>query len=231
MGRATLGKYPDLDLRTARRRTDELLRLVSLGVDPRSEKRDKLAKQQMTVDGMVAEFIKKYAEPKNSSWKQTENNLNLYSVSALGRQSIRDVTRPSIHTILDAPVALVKNAAANRALAHIRKFFRWLVERGYLDHSPADHIKPRYKEQKRKRVLTDAEIRAIWSTSESMNGPYRAWVKLLLLCGQRRLESASLCRSQIVDSCWHLSGEDTKNKTAAHCTIVTTGDEHCRSVT
>ena len=212
MGRVTLGKYPDLDLRTARQKTDEFRRLVSLGVDPRSEKRDKLAKQQMTVDRMVAEFIKKYAEPKNSSWKQAENNLNLYLVGALGNQSIHDVTRPSIHAILDALVARGKHTAANRALAHIRKFFGWLVERGYLDHSPADHIKPRYKEQERERVLTDAEIRAIWSASESMSEPYRAWSKLLLLCGQRRLETACMCRSQIVDGCWHLSGEDTKNK-------------------
>ena len=45
-----------------------------------------------------------------------------------------------------------------------------------------------------------------------MSGPYSSWIKLLLLCGQRRLETASLRRSQIVDGCWHLSGEDTKNK-------------------
>ena len=40
MGRVTLGKYPDLDLKTARQKTDEFRRLVSLGIDPRSEKRD-----------------------------------------------------------------------------------------------------------------------------------------------------------------------------------------------
>ena len=45
-----------------------------------------------------------------------------------------------------------------------------------------------------------------------MSGPYRAWIKLLLLYGQRRLETASLRRSQIVDGCWQLSGQDTKNK-------------------
>jgi len=212
MGRVTLGKYPDLDLRTARQRTDEFRRLVLLGIDPRSEKREKLAKQQMTVERMVTKFINQYAKPKNTSWKQAECNLRLYLVSALGSQSIHDVTRPSIHAILDALVARGKHTAANRALAHIRKFFGWLVERGYLDHSPADHIKPRYKEQERERVLTDAEIRSIWNASEAMSGPYSAWIKLLLLCGQRRLETASLRRSQILDGCWHLSGKDTKNK-------------------
>jgi len=43
-----------------------------MGIDPRSEKRDKFAKQQMAIERMVSEFIHRYAKPKNSSWKQAE---------------------------------------------------------------------------------------------------------------------------------------------------------------
>ncbi len=50
MGRVTLGKYPDLDLKTARQKTDEFRRMVSMGLDPRSEKREKITKQNMTVE-------------------------------------------------------------------------------------------------------------------------------------------------------------------------------------
>jgi len=212
MGRITIGKYPDIDLKTARLKTDEFRKLVALGVDPRDAKQDKLSKQQMTVDRMVGEFITRYAKPKNSSWKQAENNLKLYLLGELGKRSIHDVRRQDIHLILDDLIEQGKNTAANRALAHIRKFFGWLVERGYLEHSPADHIKPRHEEQERERVLSDGEIRSIWNSAEAMSGPYSAWLKLCFLCGQRRLETASLRRSQIRDGCWHLSGADTKNK-------------------
>ena len=212
MGRITIGKYPDIDLKTARLKTDEFRKLVALGVDPRDAKQDKLSKQQMTVDRMVGEFITRYAKPKNSSWKQAENNLKLYLLGELGKRSIHDVKRQDIHLILDDLIEQGKNTAANRALAHIRKFFGWLVERGYLEHSPADHIKPRHEEQERERVLSDGEIRSIWNSAEAMSGPYSAWLKLCFLCGQRRLETASLRRSQIRDGCWHLSGADTKNK-------------------
>ena len=68
----------------------------------------------MTVERMVTKFINQYAKPKNTSWKQAECNLRLYLVSALGSQSIHDVTRPSIHAILDALVARGKHTAANR---------------------------------------------------------------------------------------------------------------------
>ena len=212
MGRATLGKYPDVDLKFARTKADEFRKLVSQGVDPRSEKRTKRRLQEMTVELMVHEFIQTYAKPKNSSWKQAESNLRLYLSNFYGTQPISEVTRADIHQILDDLIARDKQTAANRALAHIRKFFGWLVERGYLNHSPADHIKPRHKESERDRVLSDAEIKAIWNAAEAMSGPYSAWLKLLLLCGQRRVETASMRRSQIIDGSWHLSATDTKNK-------------------
>ena len=212
MGRATLGRHPDVDLKFARTKADEFRKLVSQGIDPRSEKRTKRRLQEMTVELMVHEFIQTYAKPKNSSWKQAESNLRLYLSNFYGTQPISEVTRADIHQILDDLIARDKQTAANRALAHIRKFFGWLVERGYLNHSPADHIKPRHKESERDRVLSDAEIKAIWNAAEAMSGPYSAWLKLLLLCGQRRVETASMRRSQIIDGSWHLSATDTKNK-------------------
>ena len=212
MGRATLGRHPDVDLKFARTKADEFRKLVSQGIDPRSEKRTKRRLQEMTVELMVHEFIQTYAKPKNSSWKQAESNLRLYLSNFYGTQPISEVTRADIHQVLDDLIARDKQTAANRALAHIRKFFGWLVERGYLNHSPADHIKPRHKESERDRVLSDAEIKAIWNAAEAMSGPYSAWLKLLLLCGQRRVETASMRRSQIIDGSWHLSATDTKNK-------------------
>jgi len=212
MGRATLGRHPDVDLKFARTKADEFRKLVSQGIDPRSEKRTKRRLQEMTVELMVHEFIQTYAKPKNSSWKQAESNLRLYLSNFYGTQPISEVTRADIHQVLDDLIARDKQTAANRALAHIRKFFGWLVERGYLNHSPADHIKPRHKESERDRVLSDAEIKASWDAAEAMSGPYSAWLKLLLLCGQRRVETASMRRSQIIDGSWHLSATDTKNK-------------------
>ena len=41
MGRATFGRYPDVDLKFARTKADEFRKLVSQGIDPRSEKRTK----------------------------------------------------------------------------------------------------------------------------------------------------------------------------------------------
>jgi len=211
-GRVTLGRYPDIALKDARSKVDELRAMVAQGVDPRLEKLKQKDKVEMTVALMVDRFIERYAKPKNKSWRQAANNLRLYLVPALGSRPISEVQRKDIHNILDAISRDGKKVAANRALAHIRKFFGWLVERDYLDHSPADHIKMRYREKARDKVLSDTEIAAIWKASDAMSGPYSAWVKLSLLCGQRETETASLRRSQIEDKCWNLAASDTKNQ-------------------
>lgn len=211
-GRVTLGRYPDLALSTARDRVEQFRKLVAEGTDPRHRKAEEQANRERTVSEMAALFIERYAKPKNKSWSQAESNLRLYLVSALGNYPVAKVRRGDIHAILDTLIQEGKGASANRALAHIRKFFGWLVERDYLEHSPADHIKKPFSEKRRERVLTDNELRSIWMASSFLSAPYRAWLRLSLLCGQREMETASIRRSRIEGDLWFLSSNDTKNK-------------------
>lgn len=211
-GTITLGKYPDTNLRVARDEANKLRGLVAAGVDPRLLKKEKLKKADLTVAAMIDTFVEKYARPKNKSWKQAEANLRLYLAPTLGMRAIDDVRRADIHAILDDLMAQEKGTTANRALAHIKKYFGWLVERDLLEHSPADRIKRPFNETPRDRYLTDDELRAIWRTSEAISAPYSAWLRLSILLGQREQETASMTRSQIIDAGWRLTTKDAKNK-------------------
>ena len=211
-GRVTIGHYPDYGLKEARDRVEELRKLVATGTDPRVIKAAEKEQLTRTVESMAKLFIERYAKPKNKSWKQAESNLRLYLVSSLGTRPISSVKRGDIHAILDRLISEGKGPTANRSLAHIRKFFGWLVERDFLESSPADHIKNPFIERPRERVLSDHEIRSIWTASEALSAPYRAWLRLSLLCGQRKMETASLTRSQIDGDLWFLSSNNTKNK-------------------
>lgn len=211
-GSLTLGKYPDLPLKAAREQANDMRRLVVSGTDPRQPRREKLTRAELTVFAMIEAFMEKHAKPKNKSWKQAESNLRLYLTPTLGSRSIDDVRRADIHAILDDLMSQGKGTTANRALAHIRKFFGWLVERDLLENSPADRIKQPFNEKRRDRHLTDGELQAIWQASEALSAPYRAWLRLSLLLGQRQQETATITRSQITDAGWRLSTKDTKNK-------------------
>ena len=210
--RVTIGKYPDITLKTARQTADEHRRLLANGNDPRISKLSQRQSLELIVDRMVSLFIEEYAQIRNSSWKQAEANLRLYLVAPYGQFPINEIKRSHIKEILLSLTNRGKYVAANRALAHIRKFFNWLVEEEYLEASPTDHLKKPYNERRRERVLTKVEIQSIWSSLSAIGSPYEDWIKLLFLCGQRRMETALLRRSQIIEDCWHLSGEDTKNK-------------------
>ena len=213
-GKVTLGRYPDCSLRYARKQVETFRSMVAQGIDPRTDKTKKREESTKTVELMVQSFIELYAKPKNKSWKQAESNLRLYLVSELRDVLIKDVKRSDIHSILDSLMREGKGTAANRALAHMKKFFGWLVEREHLDHSPADHIKKPFDERERDRELKDDEIRKIWFASDELSPPQAAWVKLSILCGQRQKETASIQRSKLEDGLWFLSSNDTKNRRA-----------------
>ena len=211
-GRLTLGKYPHISIRQARQVTADMKKMIAQGFDPRTHKQSSIKAKETTVNSMIKEFIEIYAKPKNTSWKQADSNLKLYLADSLGREPVKEIKRTDIHKILDRLSAAGKHTACNRALAHMKRFFGWLVERGYIEHSPADHIKPRHTERPRERVLTDQEINSIWKASKKLSKSYKAWVRLLLLCGQRETETARIRKSQLTKKEWHLSSTDTKNK-------------------
>jgi integrase len=89
--------------------------------------------------------------------------------------------------------------AANRLLAYIKKFFRFAIQRGKVDASPAALLERPTSEhdRKRDRVLTDAEIRAVWSACDQQVTAFTRAVKVMLVTGQRRDEVAQMCWPEI----------------------------------
>jgi integrase len=92
-----------------------------------------------------------------------------------------------------------KQSLYNHALAAVRGFFNWCQKKKrYITDNPVTGIDP-YKRPKRKRVLTDQELRAVWLACENpdseMPEHFRTIVKLQVLLGQRRSETAALQRA------------------------------------
>lgn len=104
----------------------------------------------------------------------------------------------------------------NRARSALSSLFRWAIQQGLAEHNPVRDTE-RKPEEPRERVLSVAEMRAIWKATEGgLPAAYCGVVRLLLLTGQRRLEVADLRWREVdVDAAlWTLPGERTKNKRA-----------------
>jgi integrase len=86
--------------------------------------------------------------------------------------------------------------AANRLLSYLKTFFAWAAEEELIEASPAAVVKPLADEVKRDRVLSDAEIRAVWEACGAVGVFGRAF-KFMLATGQRRSEVGGMTWSEI----------------------------------
>jgi integrase len=72
-------------------------------------------------------------------------------------------------------------------------------------------VKPR--DLARSNVLSDDQLRRIWTTAETYPGPFGAYLRFTLLTATRRSESAGLHRSELSDDgqTWTIPGSRYKN--------------------
>lgn len=86
-------------------------------------------------------------------------------------------------------------------------FFAWARGQAYLTISPMQDIKPIGKIKKRKRKLTDEELKAVWIAAGDLDN-YGIHVRLIILLAARRSEIAA---AKLKDTT--LTFPDTKNHT------------------
>jgi integrase len=188
----TLGPYPRLSLGDAREQARTALRLASEGRDPAAlrtaAEREVGAAKRLRFGVVVAEFIERYAKPRNRTWPETERLLTKADLAPWQDRDLRGISRQEILTLLDRMVERGAPIQANRLVAALRRFFGWAVERGLLETSPMASLKPPSAEAHRDRVLSDQELQAIWLAADEIGYPFGPAVQLMILTGQRRSE-------------------------------------------
>ena len=217
-GKATLGPYPVLGLADARERAAETLKRVGDGVSPAAAKRAQKAAAEAaakdTIDVFAASFVARYAKPKNRSWAETERILNREVIPAWKGRTVGEITRRDVIELLDGVVDRGAATMANRVFSAVRKMFAWGVERDVIAASPCTGLRPPSSEVKRDRVLSDDELRAVWTVAEGQAYPWGPFVSLLILTGQRREEVAQAQWSEFDlarDAVWTIPPERAKN--------------------
>jgi integrase len=107
---------------------------------------------------------------------------------------------------------------AHGLLGTLRRMFNWAVENGEsgLEHSPCDHLKAKSligAKRARVRILTDAEVRALWRWCERTAYPRGDLGKFLLLTGARHREAARAPWSEfdLTKAIWTISPERFKS--------------------
>jgi integrase len=218
--RYTIGAYPEITLAKARRVADEKRRDVAEGKDPAAEKRKARDGAASTTFGALADrYMVEHAKRHKKSWRADDRNLRLHVLPRWRTRAYASITRGDAVELLEGLVTAGKLTQVNRIQSLISKIFGFAIDAGLMTTSPVFRLARRGKERRRRRVLSDGEIRLFWSRVVEAPLSYRTGqvLRLALLTGVRISEAAGAARDEVehVDdaarSVWIIPGERTKN--------------------
>lgn len=187
------------------------------GVDPRDAIRAAAGdaatareRQTQTTFRAIAENYFDQHASKLRSAVDIRGNLDRYLLAEFGDKQIGDISRADITRLLDR-IAAKAPVQADRVLALLRKLMNWHETRDDAFSSPIVRgmARTRPAQRARSRVLSDEEIRLVWSQTI---GTYGDIVRMLLLTAQRRDEVAQMGFSQIdAGGLWTIPAERYKS--------------------
>jgi integrase len=205
----TLGSSAALDVAAARAAARVALAAVARGEDPRVLRR---AAEAATVTTVVADWLAR-DQAGNRGHDEVKRLFDRHVLPRWGPRPVASITRADCRAVVDAIADRGKVIHARRVHAHVRRFLAWCAERDLIPANPMAGLKKPGREVARERVLTDAELVAVWNAADAVGWPFGPIARLLILTGARRAWIGALRWDEVAADGTEirLAGERTKN--------------------
>jgi integrase len=193
--RLTIGPASALTLEEARHRARKVLVAVADGRNPASEKAEQRAAAGLLFGPVAADYLRA-VEPnmRHKSFILVKYYLEQLW-KPLRRVPLANITRAVIATRIRSIATENGAVSANRARGALSAMFAWAMGEGLCDANPVIGTNKAIDEKPRDRVLSDAELAAIWGAAP--DNDYGRIVRLLILTGCRREEIGDLRRGEV----------------------------------
>jgi len=206
--RRTIGEYPAMELAPARTTAREWLELLGKRVDPQQELVDQrrardaeeAAKNERAFEVVLDRFIKARRRDGIRKVDDDERDFNRECLPVWRGKPVDEITMADILAV----VQVIHDRGATRQALNmgqkIGTFLNWCADDELIPASPyrPKRLKIAIGERKsRDRVLTDDEIKALWTATADLGEVYRDVYRVLLLTGQRLNDIARASWSEI----------------------------------
>jgi integrase len=219
----TLGRYHEtrFSLSDARRKARTLLNDIEAGGDPAAKliEEKRVGAAAGTVRSLFNAYRAAEADEKRSG-AEIVRIFERYVLPEIGDRMADTISRGDVTRLIDKVAAGDGKPApvmARAVGAQISAFYSWAMPRlDRLQFNPARDAGRPPAPKARERVLSEAELRAVWKASDAEHFPWRAAIKLLILTGQRREEVFDADRAEfdLEAGLWTIPGARAKNGNA-----------------
>ena len=207
--RISLGSVSATSPARARELASELHARVRLGQDPAASKAEERVRATETMGASLESYLAhQRARLKPRSLIELERHLRKHWRPLLGLR-LDKIDRRAVAARLATLANKNGAVTANRARAALAAFFAWAIREGW-SIAILSSGTGKQPERSRDRVLTGAELGAVWAATTDPSD-YSAVVRLLMLTGMRAAEVAGLRRTELAGDEIVLEPARTKN--------------------
>jgi integrase len=213
--RYTIGSAATLDLDQARKRAKSILGQVAHGADPVVDKRKEGEADRSSLKAISERYLAREGTKLRTTEKRRAT-LERLVFPKLGARQIEEIRRSDVQHLLDEIEDERGSAMADQVLAILRRIMNWHASRSDDYRSPIVRGMARRdpQERERDRILSDAELVAVWKTAEGYAGPWGHLIRLLLLTATRRTEASSMKWEELSGNEWTIPAARYKTGTA-----------------
>jgi integrase len=186
------------DLARARALGGDAMNKIAAKIDPGVEKQEKKQAGDLTVEGLINRYLDPKRKRKRSGPLRSAGEVERILRKELDRFKNRHPdgistfeAKKLIDDVSDRGVVM-----ANRTLTHCKGLYGFAVKEHFAETNPFAGL-DLAAEESRDRVLSMAELAAVWNSAGPLGEPFTAIIRLLILTGQRLNEIACLRRNEI----------------------------------
>jgi integrase len=186
-----------IPLGDARREIRRRMGEVATGRDPAGERQEQHKRERARLGAALDTYEAHLERRQVVKRGEVMSLLRREMLRPLGNIGLGELDRAQMVQRVAAIEASGRPGAARELKARAAVFLSWAVDQGMIRANPmAGWRRPRATRAERLapvgRALADHELPAFWNAAGAAPWPFDSYLKVLLLCGQRRTETAAM---------------------------------------